>query len=75
MPSKALWICTDCRSNSLGTKNKKVKLANSSREHKNKRSINTFIGVSDLYMSFHHRDLGFITEFNQIVTETYSSVV
>jgi len=54
--------------NSLGTKNEKAKLANSSREHQNKRSISTFIGVSDIYMFFLHRNSGFIAEFNQLVT-------
>jgi hypothetical protein len=56
------------RKNSLGTNNKKMKLANSSREYQNKRSINIFIGVSDRYMLFPHRNSGFIAEFNQLVT-------
>jgi hypothetical protein len=56
------------RKYSLGTKNKKVKLANNSREHQYKRSINTFIGVSDIHMSFPHRNSGIIAECNQLIT-------
>jgi len=56
------------RKNSLGTNKKKVKLANSSREHQNKSFISTFIGVSDMYMFFSHRNSGFIAQFNQLVT-------